>query len=122
MAIKDLNRDGSERRSIELLTKTGRTASGTTDWLDTREKSAASFIIDAAAAPATETLNSKVQHSPDAVLVVDVPSGSFTEVTSAGALLEVKAFTQLMRYVRVDYTKSGAGSHSFGFKVDVIKN
>ena len=105
---------------VELLTKTARTASIDSSWLDLEDRSASDFVLDSAAGTGTTpTLDVKIQHSIDQVVIFDAASGAFTQVTTVASTQRL-ALKDLMRYVRARAVIAGTTpSFNFGVKADV---
>lgn len=104
--------------SGDAVAKSARAASGDSGWIDVGDAKDLVAQLDADAGTGTSpTLDVKLQTSyagTDAT-AIDVPSGSFTQVTTS-ASAQIKSATVMHRYVKVVWTIAGT-TPSFNFGV-----
>ena len=101
---------------VTMLAKTARIVSGVSDWINLEDVKDVSWFLDSDIGSTADTLDVKVEHSPDKVLIADAAGGAFTQVTDAAALQEVKKTTDTMRFARLNFTIAGV-TPSFTFGV-----
>jgi hypothetical protein len=106
---------------VEIETKTAKTTSGQSAWLNIEDYSAAGFVLDAnACTGTTPTLDVLVEHSTDKAIIFSATGGGFTQVTTV-ASTQLRTVKDLMRFVRVSWTIAGTTpSCTFGVKVNVL--